>query len=95
MWNWRVFASIVGGVVVGLLVGALWVKGYKFHEVSLNGQQDVLRDLERRVTLKANITSQDGLLGAVGLVLIVDEGKAKDGHLVFARRFIKARSRTP
>ena len=84
-WNWRVLGLVGAAIAIGIFIGWRWMKGYQFHEVSLDGQKDVLRELEKRITLKVNTTSQEGLLGVVGLVLVVDTSKATDGQLVFNR----------
>ena len=76
-----VLVLVVG--VVGLFVGSRWSKGYDFHEIDLNGQRNVLLDLEKRTSMKPNTTSQDGLLGVVGTIFVVDKTKTKNGAIQF------------
>jgi hypothetical protein len=67
------FALIVA--LAGVSLGRSWNEGWQFYETALNAQQDALQSLQKRTTIAVNTTSTSGLLGLVGLVLIVDEGK--------------------
>lgn len=80
--KWWIFGLFV---IAALVVGIRLQGGYKFKERTLNDQQNILQELGTRTTLSVNTTSQEGLLGVVGLVLIVDKNPTRKGPLLFDR----------
>ncbi len=85
--------AVIGMVALaGLILGAAPTifllnggRSIKFQDAALNANAQSLAVLANRHTMNINTTSQAGLLGNVGLVLIVDRTTASTQPIIFDR----------